>query len=234
MSTNKHAQIRYRALDKCFGNHSKRYYMEDLIKACNNAIEDAYGVMDGVKKRQIFEDIKFMESEQGFSIKLDRIADGHKKYYRYNDKNFSILKKTISDNEVLQIKKVLHTLSKFKGLPKFEWISETIARLDSGLGLSENENNTIEFDQNFYLKGLEFISPIYEAIASQQTISINYKSFKFNQKQTFVVHPYFLKQYNNRWFMFGLNNLSKRIVNLALDRIVTVNNTKEKYLPNTE
>ena len=38
MATNKHAIIRYQALDKCFRNIGKRYFMDDLIDACNQAI----------------------------------------------------------------------------------------------------------------------------------------------------------------------------------------------------
>ena len=36
----------------------------------------------------------------------------------------------------------------------------------------------------------------------------------------FIIHPYYLKQFNNRWFLFGLNDQYKTISNLALDRII--------------
>ena len=67
MATNKHAQIRYLALDKCLGNPGRRYFIEDLVKACNNAILEFTGKEEGVKKRQVYEDIKFMESERGWA-----------------------------------------------------------------------------------------------------------------------------------------------------------------------
>lgn len=67
MATNKHAIIRYQALDKCFRNIGKRYFMTDLIDACNQAIYDFKGSNEGIKKRQVFEDIRFMESEAGDS-----------------------------------------------------------------------------------------------------------------------------------------------------------------------
>lgn len=41
-----------------------------------------------------------------------------------------------------------------------------------------------------------------------------------------------MKQYNNRWFLFGLNNEYKTISNLALDRIVSFENMKIKYVKN--
>ena len=95
MATNKHAVIRYQALDRCFSNFARRFYIEDLIEACNDAIYDFTGKEDGIERRQLFDDIKFMESEAGYSIVLDKVKDGKKKYYRYSDKNFSINKQPL-------------------------------------------------------------------------------------------------------------------------------------------
>ena len=97
MATNKHATIRYHALDRCFANTGRRYYIEDLIEACNVALCDYTGIDDGVKRRQIFEDINFMESEQGWSIPLERCKDGKRVFYRYEDSTFSIKNQAIND-----------------------------------------------------------------------------------------------------------------------------------------
>ncbi len=72
MSTNKNAAIRYQALDKCFRDRRHRYYIDDLINACDEALI-YYNGTGGVSRRQIFEDIKFMESETGWSIPLELV-----------------------------------------------------------------------------------------------------------------------------------------------------------------
>ena len=71
MPTNKNAAICYQALDKCFRDHRHRYYIDDLIAACEEALY-YYNGIGGVSRRQIFEDIKFMESDTGWSIPLER------------------------------------------------------------------------------------------------------------------------------------------------------------------
>jgi len=38
MATNKHAQIRYHALDRCFNNFGRNFFITDLINACNETI----------------------------------------------------------------------------------------------------------------------------------------------------------------------------------------------------
>ena len=75
MPTNKNASIRYQALDKCFRDKYHRYYMEDLIDKCEEALFYYNGV-GGVSRRQIFEDIKYMESEAGWSADILRKKDG--------------------------------------------------------------------------------------------------------------------------------------------------------------
>lgn len=53
MPTNKNAAIRYQTLDKCFRDRRHRYYMEDLIDKCEEAIY-YYNDVGGVSRRQIF------------------------------------------------------------------------------------------------------------------------------------------------------------------------------------
>ncbi len=232
MATNKHAIIRYQTLDKCFRNPGRKYFIEDLVEACSNAIYDFTGNDNGIKRRQILEDIKFMESNQGWNIPLQRIREGHRVYFKYENNGFSINNQPLNEMEENQLKEALLTLSRFKGMPQFEWVDEISARLDSGLGLSHNNENIIEFDQNNFLKGLEFITPIYNSILYKKAIIIEYKSFKQDISQSIIFHPYYLKQYNNRWYVFGKNDESQTIMNLALDRIIAIKESKKKFIPN--
>jgi len=232
MSINKNAILRFRVLDKCFRNPGKKYFIEDLIDLCSNALFEESSLSNGISRRQIFEDIKFMESKNGWNIPLERIRDGHRVYYRYSDLSFSINNQPLNESEENQLKEALLTLSRFKGMPQFEWVDEISARLDSGLGLSHNNEKIIEFDQNNFLKGLEFITPIYNSILYKKAINIEYKSFKQDISQSIIFHPYYLKQYNNRWYVFGKNDSSQFIMNLALDRITAIEESKKKYIPN--
>ncbi|MCM1138384.1 MAG: WYL domain-containing protein, partial [Muribaculum sp.] len=85
MPVNKHALIRYHALDKCFSNFAKRYYIEDLIQACNDALYDHTGnerysdpLHPGISRRQVLVDIDFMESKAGWEALIERIKDGRR------------------------------------------------------------------------------------------------------------------------------------------------------------
>lgn len=232
MSTNKHATIRYLALDKCFRNPGRKYYIENLIKACNDALFDFSGRTEGVQKRTIFDDIKFMESTQGWSIDLERHKDGRKVYYRYADTSFSINNHLLNESEENQLKEVLLTLSRFKGMPQFEWIDEMVIRLESSFSLKTDAGKIIEFEQNQYLKGLEFFSELFNAILYRKTLEVQYKGFKQEKPVVFCFYPYYLKQYNNRWFVFGRTDGRDNMTNMAIDRIQQLKESKAAFIEN--
>ena len=90
MPVNKHALIRYHALDKCFRNFARRFYIEDLINACNIALyqhtgSDKYSdpLNPGISRRQVLVDIDFMESDAGWGALIERVKDGRRVYYIY-------------------------------------------------------------------------------------------------------------------------------------------------------
>lgn len=233
MATNKHAIIRYQALDKCFSNFGRRYYIDDLIDACNDAIYDFTGKEEGIKRRQLFEDIKFMESEAGYSIPLEKIGDGKKKYYRYSDKNFSINKQPLSQTEAEQLKDTIMMLNRFKGLPQFDWMEEVLTRFEDTFKLKANVDNVVGFEQNPYLRGIEHFTALFNAIINKQSLKIEYKA-SFGKSQYYVIHPYFLKQYNNRWFLFALSQREEqnKLMNMAIDRIVSFEPMSLEYIEN--
>ena len=206
--------------------------MENLIEACNNSLYNYTGGDSSVKRRQIFDDIKFMESSQGWNISLAKLKEGRKVFYRYDDKEFSINNNLLNEREELQLREALNTISRFKGMPQFTWIDELSAKLEQGLKLGNRKDVIIEFEQNQYLKGLEYITPIYEAIQNMMNLEIDYQSFKQEEPLQITLSPYFLKQYNNRWFLFGISAGHENLTNLALDRIVSIISINESYIEN--
>lgn len=232
MATNKNATIRYHALDQCFSNPGRRYYFDDLIEACNNAIYQYSGSVEGIKRRQLYEDIKFMESEQGWSIPLDKIKDGKRVYYRYSDLNFSIKNQTINELEANQLKETISILSRFKGMPQFEWMEELLVRIESAFTLKKNNAPIVGFEQNQYLKGLNFFTELFNAIYYRKALNVYYQSFKQTVPVEMCIHPYYLKQYNSRWFLYGLNENTNSISNLALDRIIEINGNCKEFIKN--
>ena len=232
MAQNKNAQLRYKALDQCFSNFYKKFYIDDLIEFCSKVLSEHYAKSMSVSRRQIFDDIDFMKSEAGFDAPIESYKDGRKVYYRYENPEFSILKKPLTSTELNTLNEALETLSRMNSLPGFDWVNSLQTKLKSGLDLDKNQRQFISFEENEFLKGLEFLNILYQYISKNQCVEILYKSFKSENAETIVLSPYYLKQYNNRWFLFGRNHQYKKIQNLALDRILKIEDSKEIFIDN--
>jgi predicted DNA-binding transcriptional regulator YafY len=233
MALTKHALIRYQVLDKCFRNPGRDYTLDDLLEECNKALYDLNGENDGIKRRQLFKDISFMESEQGWSIPLERYRFGDRNqnvFYRYDDLSFSINNQPLNQEETNQLKSALYVLSRFTGTPQFEWVNEMIPIIEDKLGLVGQGEKVIAFDSNIDSVGLQFIQPIFSAITNKLVLKVSYQDFKTDHPYHIIFHPQYLKQFNNRWFVFGFDyDNTNDLRNLALDRVVDLITLKEKY-----
>ncbi len=233
MPTNKNATIRYLALDRCLRNPGRKYFIDDLVEACNEALLEINSKSKGISKRTVYSDLNFMEDSLGYNAPIDRHWDGQKRYFRYTDTSFSITNQPLNQQEAEQLNESLQTLSRFKGLPQFSWVEEIQVRLEQNFKLKTDEN-IISFDENPFLTGKEYIGELYNAIINKQVLKIHYLPFKSNEVIEFTIHPYHLKQYNNRWFLWGLNHEYNNLTNVALDRIQEIENTKIEYQSNSE
>ncbi len=224
------AHIRYHALDRCFGKRSG-CCIDDMIEACTKAMHYHTGEHKGVQKRQIYDDIIFMQSSVTYSIDLEKFRVGHKIYYRYTDINFSIKNLPLNPDEMESLKNTIFILKRFSGLPNFDWMDEVVARVENSFKLNSATQSVVSFEQNPYLKGLDYFAMIFDAIAKKRVLRINYHP-AFKKASEYTIHPYHLKQYNNRWFLFGHdpNEESYKITNMAIDRIDNINIVDDTYI----
>ncbi|QFG53185.1 helix-turn-helix transcriptional regulator [Chryseobacterium sp.] len=229
MAQNKNAQIRYKALDKCFANQYRKFYIDDLIDYCSDILSDHYAQETTVSRRQIFDDMDFMKSEAGYDAPIESVKDGRMVFYRYSDPEFTILKKPLNPAEMDSLQAALETLSRMNNIPGFDWVNSLLTKLQSGISAEKQKQQIISFEDNEFLKGLEFLNPLFQFILNKQCLAITYKGFSAEKENIFTVSPYYLKQYNNRWFLFGHNHHVEKIQNLALDRIIKLDSCNEVY-----
>ncbi len=233
MATNKHQLIRYLKLDRCFNNYGKEYTIDDLLNAVNSALIDYDASSSGVEIRTLRKDIQFMRSEAGYNAPIETYKGTNGYYYRYDDASFSINKSPLNDTEAEQLKNAISVLQRFEGSPEFEWVNQLGPLLNDKFGLIDHNQKVMSLETNIDYKGYEYITPIFNAIINKTVLKITYAPFN-KQPYEIIFHPYFLKQYNSRWFVFGLNeynNVSQW--NLALDRIQGIEKTNQTYVTDT-
>ena len=220
MPTTKFSFIRCRILDKCFRNPVKHYQIDDLIDACEEELNM------NISRRTIYYDIDFMKSIDGWEAPIETLKDGTRRYYRYSDPDFSIDKVPLSEAQLKQIQGAVDLLNSFEGLPQFEGLQDSLAKL--GLtALNTEAKPCFGLDHNEFVGGLSYLTPLFNAIQYNTVLLIDYKPFD-EEEIHLVFHPQYLKQYSNRWYIFGVEqNHQDHIWNLALDRIESLDTTKD-------
>ena len=228
MPKNKQPMVRYMELDRCFRDTRKIYHMEDLVEAVNKVLENYNGTC--VSERQIREDIRFMQRDAGWGIKLRNWMDGHQKIYRYVDTNFSIQEQLLSQREAQLLGDAVQVLSRFEGLPQVDWMDELLGRLRTYFHLGNTEVGMISFEQNPGLKGMRWYATLFDAIVSRRVVHVTYHRFG-HPKRLRIIHPYQLRQNNGRWVLVGKEERQMprlAYVMLPLDRIDDVEVTTEE------
>ncbi|MBQ0052997.1 MAG: WYL domain-containing protein [Bacteroidales bacterium] len=219
MPVNKNALLRYKTIDNCLRNTGRRWTLDNLIDACSDALNEFTGKDELVSKRTIQLDIQKMRSDElGYNAPIE-VYDN--KYYRYSEPNYSITNTPVSESDLKQMREAVGVLKQLSGFSGFSGMEDVVGRLEDHISSVRHERKpAIWFESNERLKGLNFITPLYKAIIAKQPVILTYQSFKSLLPNTHAFSPYILKEYRNRWFVFGRGPRDKYVVNLALDRIV--------------
>ena len=228
MPDNRKALIRYKILDKCFCDKYKRYFIDDLVEEVNCTLKDM-GVRP-VSKRQIYADIDFMKSSDVWNAPIVSKQYGKRTYLTYS-KDYSIMETPISEMEVEQLETLVTSLSRLQGIPMYDWIDELLRNLRFRFGLRRDDFQLISFEQNRDMKGLRYLSDLINYTIKKKTLRIHYKPF-YKEILCWTIHPYYLKQYHNRWFLFGYNAEYEDLSVIALDRIESIEQANVPFVRN--
>ena len=218
MPQNKNALLRYRTIDRCLRNTGRRWTLQNLVDACSDALYEYEGKQELVSVRSVQRDIEMMRSDKlGYEAPIE-VYD--RKYYRYADPDYSISNRRLSEEDINVLNRTIDLLRDFDEFDPMHEMADVVNRLQDRVAAATNRRRIVAFERNPDLKGIRFLNPLYDLIASRTTVSISYRSFNARQATDFIIFPYLLKEHNNRWFLFGSRAGDKKLFNLALDRIV--------------
>ncbi len=221
MPTNKNAFTRYKFLDDLLSDRHHFYDIHDLTELCNKKLIDA-GFSE-VSQRCIEKDLNYLEYAP-FYVDIERCKRMGKSIIRYANPSFSIFSQEMSSEERSLLREVLGTLGQFEGLAHFEWLD----KFAIGLGLPDKQK-IISFSNNPYLKNSNLLGTLFDIISNKQVVELSYYKFGNEDVHSIILHPYQLKQYNNRWYVLGSPDDNKNVIlNFALDRICKVVPLPEK------
>jgi predicted DNA-binding transcriptional regulator YafY len=210
MPTDKKHLQRLQLLDQCLSDPHTEYTFEELMHRCK------------ISRATLFRELQTIVRKFGSDVFTNQ-KRGKKRIYRYRLAGFSIVPNEVTSTQLAQIKSILLLLNKFVGKPQFEFLQSIIRGLERRYHIElPNTEAFIHFDGNIYVKGLEHLVPLFDAVINKQCVQITYQPFD-GPKRVFIAHAYLLKEYNQRWYVLCNSHEDidepLKLRTLALDRM---------------
>src|SRR5690606_9565229 len=131
--------------------------------------------------------------------------------YIYSNPDFSIAQKNLLPYEQYLLEAAQQLLERYDGHPKYDKLSEALVLFQEEEGATSipDYNKILFYDKNEAYEGLRYLKPIFLAIKNKDVLKIKFQGFGDIEPQEYFFHPYVLKQYNQRWFVFGYNETAQ-------------------------
>ena len=219
MPVNRNTLLRYKTIDRML-RKGRKVTLDELIEACNDALYETNGYGE-VSRRTIQHDIQEMRYSQALGYYAPiKVVD--KKYYKYDEFGYSITQIPLSSEDMVHLSEAVDLLKQMSSFKGFDGVEDVVNRLEDYVASMRYKiEPVILLESNDRLRGLEYITDLHDAIINKEPIEITYKSFRSLEACTFCFSPYILKEFRNRWFVFGRRHdlADAPLTNLALDRI---------------
>jgi len=176
-------------------------------------ISEIFDLERTITTKTIENDLKKMEEDYNAPIDKKDIylpswngqANGRnvkKVGYFYYDINKTIWNNNnLSQTDLKNLRTVVDMLKQFKGFKYFEDVDVLVDKLE--LKASKNNHASIIFETIDEFTGLEHVDLIASAIKNSKVLKIKYQPFYESKPVTYTIHPYQLREYNNRWFVLA-------------------------------
>ena len=214
---------RLQVIHKCLLNTNKNWSVKKLLEKVNKHLED--NNLKIVSARTIADDLKYLELKK-FAPVIS-IKRGRDVYYTYEE-DFELNKPIITQDESFSLVIANQILKQLRGFTLSKELQNITRKLQHQIDETDEEQ-IIFFEEQPELKNLHYLQDLFECIKANTVLKVQYQNFHSDVSIEKIIHPYLLKQYNQRWFLFGYDEINLRIDNSPIDRIVSFKPTNLIY-----
>ena len=208
----------------------RKYEEETKIKVSPKVSE--CGPLKAAKR-----EIRKCLAKKSMDFEIKKGTDRRMELFKYPENvPDDLLNSLKKETKRLRLKTLDGFIQKTTGLFPDSWLAKFTPQAEGEIGKS-GASPVIGFDANEQLWNLELLPIFYYAIRDKQVLKFTYAPYG-KPERVLTFHPHYLKEYNLRWFVFGLaiNDEDQYVSNnCALDRIkCEIEKVKgEKYIPAT-
>lgn len=218
-------------------NTMKRFTLQDLHRRYKRDFNDDKDISERTIKAD-FQKLRALHAPldaKRFGNRDQTLEHDEKCHYFYTHAFVLHTKPEFTSEDAKHIQEVVSILKQFQYLPQLDDLKSVLSKIEQRLNPSDTASGEtsymIAFDQVPKLHGIHHLAYFYNAIVAQKAQFMYYKPFDKPLEQV-TIHPYFLKQFRNRWFVYGLNTNANQVFPYALDRIKRVENSLLPFTPN--
>ena len=218
MPINKSAFRRYKVIDMLLQNKMKRYpTMQEIIEACYEKL----GVDTSAETIQ--KDIAQMRMlpPDGFDAPI--LYNRSKGGYEYTNPDFSLLGVQLSDLDIETIKESAELLQLVGGSRVSEKFNNAIEKIFTTV-LEEfpNHKHREKHVQTMVpppSRGFEHFDLFYSACIHKYPVSFIHYSYNKRVFSSVLLHPFLIKEFENKWYVIGFSEKHNEVRTFGLDRV---------------
>lgn len=214
---------RYKIIDRLLRGTPDGLPLDVLLERLNSSMSKE----NQIKRRQLQYDLEALKDLYDAPINNRRGA----RRIRYEDASYSIVTYEMKES----LRSMAEQLESIQMNPRLLWLQNLILMLQDSYFTNAMAMEAIDFGDNLEYENSSRVHEFFSYILNKQVLELGYNA-GFGKTQKRVIHPYFVRQYNNRWFLFGWCEQAAKeqkpasgILNLPLDRIDNVKPVSAPY-----
>lgn len=228
MPINKSAYRRYQIIDKLVRNKMKRFpTMTEIIEACLDKLK-----ID-TSPETIQKDIaKMRESPpEGFDAPI--YYDYKGKGYAYSDPDYELGGVSLTDIDIETIRESIEFIQTIGGSrisEKFNHAMEKILSTSLEFSTVNTKQAILQTMNPPRSRGFEHFDLFYKACREKTPVSLVHYSYKKRNFSALTIHPFMIKEFENKWYVMGFSEKHNQIRTFGLDRVFDPFLLKKKYI----
>ena len=230
MANTKHSAAREIIIDRLL-RERRGYCVKEILEIVNDGL--TFQDLPTVSKNTIRNDIENIQSL--YKKVLISEKRGRDWYYQYKDPNSTIFMNVLTFGELQLIQSAFNTIryiDTMEGTMIYKDLPERVSKI---LGLETEENPVVIYETPPTLNNLKRFRTLYELILKHYPARISYHTESGKVERNVIVHPYYLLNRENEWYLLCRNETSNRPERIHLSAIDRIEFADEvEFIPNED
>lgn len=218
MNLSKSAFRRYKIIDGLLRNPMKRFPTKtEIIEACYDKLDyrpSPFTIQKDLENMRL-------PYPDGFEAPVEYCQ--RNKGYQYTDPNYKLSGVALNEDEIETISEAVDLIRLIGGSRMSNQFNHAVEKLLSATIESrhsvQNKRPILQTMVAPPSRGFEYFDLFYEACKERVPVSILHFSYIKRQFKQSILHPFLIKEFDNRWYVIGFSESHNAVRTFGLDRI---------------